>query len=871
MTFQLSPTLWAPQRRGIEQTLALVQAGKDVCLQGPTGSGKTVQAIEMLKWAQSLGLGGCFYLNRRLLLQQTVQRFADEGLHFGVRAAGWDDLFDQHAPIQICAADTEAARVYRVRESATGGELGPLWKPHDAGLVVIDELHLNKSKVMRQIINDHKSRGAAIVGLTATPIGLADWVDNLVVSGTMAEYRACKAIVPAMFYSITQPDLRKVKRNVTGEYVLDGQLKKLYTQHIVADVVDRWKKYNPDARPTMLFAPGVEESVFFTDLFQNKVGVNWAHVDATDCVVDGVRRKLTRKIWDEIIQRYKDGDIKGLSSRFKLREGLDVPATYQAIIASPVGSVASFIQMIGRVLRWSPETPDGVIVTDHGGCLDMETEVLTEHGWRRCEGVGVGDRVAGFDVNTGAVAWEDVYHKHVRDLLPGEKMYCLKNRRLDVRVTGNHNLVWCQRSADYSWPNTYSLSRLDGLIGKSRMKLPLCGWQPACGSKLTDNEISFIGWWITDGTKAGKRQAVSISQSVHQPQHAHLVACLEACGFDYKVYENVRSKFSQTSVSLKYVIPRGTSKSRPRRGWWRLREYLDKNLSPLLESLDCRQFDILLHAIHLGDGVKDRDPGSYKIITGNKLFADRLQSLAVRRGWKCNISTRRHSKSPNYWLNFQRSTTTIFHGKPAAPQQLFIQESEVVPGEQVWCVANRLKTLITRRNGKVAIIGNCYWQHGSPNVDRPWDRLWNLSEHAASDYHRQQMRDDPANHPEPIRCPNCERERRRGSVCPFCNFQHDLSKRVVKMESGAMVTVDGPMMKPKKVQVRPNTEKLWAEMFWAWRKKKLKKSFNQLRGYFEVTHHYAPPKNLPLMPKNPDDWYRNVGQVAMADLVGKPS
>lgn len=33
--------------------------------------------------------------------------------------------------------------------------------------------------------------------------------------------------------------------------------------------------------------------------------------------------------------------------------------------------------------------------------------------------------------------------------------------------------------------------------------------------------------------------------------------------------------------------------------------------------------------------------------------------------------------------------------------------SEAKPGERVWCVENPLGTLVTRRGGKVAVMGNC--------------------------------------------------------------------------------------------------------------------------------------------------------------------
>lgn len=354
--YEFPSDLWAPQLSGITRTIDILQSGKSVCLQGPTGSGKTRQAIEIFKWAQSEGMGGVFFLNRRLLIPQTSSRFTSAGLPHGIRAAEYEDLEDYYEPFQIASVQTEWARVYESKA----------WKSHPANLVVVDEAHIQRGKMMNTILDDYRSRGAKIVLLTATPIGLSGMADHLVVSGTMQQYRECKAIVPAIVRSIEQPDLSKVKRSATGEFVLDGKVRKTYTQQIVGNVIDRWKRYNPDARPTLLYAPGKAESVWFTEQFE-KQGVNWAHVDAVDAVVDGARTKLTRNVWNEIVDRYNSGDIKGISSRFKLREGVDLVKTYHCILATPIGSLASYIQTVGRVLRYSPETPDSVLVTDHGG------------------------------------------------------------------------------------------------------------------------------------------------------------------------------------------------------------------------------------------------------------------------------------------------------------------------------------------------------------------------------------------------------------------------------------------------------------------------------------------------------------------------
>lgn len=363
--------LWLPQRRGIELTMNAVLADKDVCLYGPTGSGKTRQAIELCKWCESLGQTACFYVNRKLLINQTAARFAGAGLEFGIRAAEYEDQYRPDAPFQIASAQSEWSRVYQ--HTTTWG-----WDLHPSNIVIVDEAHIQKGTMMRRILKDHRAKGAKVVLLTATPVGLSSEADELVVSGSMQEFRECHAIVPAIVKGISQPDMSRVQRNQTGEYIMDGKIRKEFTQTIIGDVFNSWQLYNPDARPTMAYWPGKPESAWGTEQFAKR-GVMWAHVDATDALVpehvitDGVsgiklvRAPLTRKLWLEILERYRTGDIVGLSSRFKLREGIDCPWTWHCILATPIGSLASYLQTVGRIIRYSEETPTDVLVTDHGG------------------------------------------------------------------------------------------------------------------------------------------------------------------------------------------------------------------------------------------------------------------------------------------------------------------------------------------------------------------------------------------------------------------------------------------------------------------------------------------------------------------------
>lgn len=351
------PGLYPVQERGYWEAVQALCSGYNVVFQSPTGSGKTRIAAEWMRWAAQMN-GGGFYINRRALIGQTSGSFEKSGIDHGIRAADFDEKFEPYQDVQIVSAPTEHRRCY-------GDD--PAWSKLDLSVVVIDEAHIQKGRMVGDILEDHIRNGTKVILLSATPVALHKMVPNakLIKCGTVREFRDCGLLVPAYCKSIEQPDLRKVKRNAVGDYVLDGEKKRIYCQQIVANVLKYWEEYNPDQRHTMLYAPGKPESVWFTQQFEAK-GVKWCHVDSTEAYLDGKRISLTRGAWDDILGMYSDNIIKGISSRFKLREGVDVPQTYHVILATPIGSLASYLQTVGRALR-SSKGKECCLIQDHGG------------------------------------------------------------------------------------------------------------------------------------------------------------------------------------------------------------------------------------------------------------------------------------------------------------------------------------------------------------------------------------------------------------------------------------------------------------------------------------------------------------------------
>ncbi len=352
-------SLWPHQERAVHTIRSLRAEGvRRVLLTIPTGGGKTRVACELVRDWLADGLRVVVYTNRRLLIAQLSGVMKAAGLRHGIRAAGHEDRRDQ--PLQISSVQTERRRVLDRDQGA--------WEVHPADVVVIDEAHLNAGPTMRQLLQRHIDQGAFVLGLTASPIDLGEVYDRLVVAGTPSELRACGALVAARIHGCDEPDLSAIGRVKLGEDIGEQkQAKAIMTPTIFGRVWDWFHRLNPDQKPTLLFAPGVKESLWFAEQFAAN-GIVAAHIDGEEIWYAGKTVKADDASRAELLDGSKAGDIKVICNRFVLREGIDMPWVEHGILACVIGSLQSYIQVCGRLLRASPATGKKLaVIQDHGG------------------------------------------------------------------------------------------------------------------------------------------------------------------------------------------------------------------------------------------------------------------------------------------------------------------------------------------------------------------------------------------------------------------------------------------------------------------------------------------------------------------------
>ena len=142
------------------------------CITSVTGSGKSWVIMEIIRREVARGGHVVLYSNRKLLTEQIIRQIQAEGVHFGCRAADFEEHEDADARVQLCSMQTEMARVFAKRKKSEMSEevarrQFPLAR---ATLGLVDVVHLQKGATNQNILNEHYSDGASIIGVTATPL-----------------------------------------------------------------------------------------------------------------------------------------------------------------------------------------------------------------------------------------------------------------------------------------------------------------------------------------------------------------------------------------------------------------------------------------------------------------------------------------------------------------------------------------------------------------------------------------------------------------------------------------------------------------------------------------------------------------------------
>lgn len=353
-SLQLRPYQESALARLEEFTQAGVRAPLIVA---PTGAGKTVISAEIIRRRPSDRV--LFLAPRRELIKQTHNKLRDVDVEHGIILAG-DNRINLYSRVQVASRDTLIARVLRSKK---------LTLPQ-FDRIIIDEAHIGLSSRFRELLNQWPN--AQIVGLTATPCrsdgkALGSLYDEMIEVSNYKELTEQGFLVPARYFSVSEPDLRKV-RTTAGEFNgadLDEAMNK---SELVGDIVEHWLQHASDRR-TVVFATSIQHSVALAKEFIEH-GVSAEHVDAS----------TPQSAREEIFERFQRGITQVLTNCTLASVGFDLPELDCVVFARPTKSLGLYLQMLGRGLRPAPGKSE-CLVLDHAGNVHRHGFATDDRYW----------------------------------------------------------------------------------------------------------------------------------------------------------------------------------------------------------------------------------------------------------------------------------------------------------------------------------------------------------------------------------------------------------------------------------------------------------------------------------------------------------
>lgn len=310
-----------------------------------TGSGKTECVFGTM---DTLFAGGA--VNRALivshtdeLVNQPVERIMRDWPTLpvpGIVKAGQNDV---GAPIVSASIQT----------LSSNGRMDGLLAAGAFDLVFYDECHRIGARTPREALEKLYTANPdlRLLGASATPhrsdgfgigrifgpkpaykVTIKDAIFTL---GCITNFRAFAARLDEK-----EHDFSDVRTNAVGDYAPGETGRILSLASALEIIIDKWMEVAPD-RPTIAFTASVQQA--------HDLAAAFGDVGVAAAAIDGTTNPRERA---QIIDDFRAGRIQVLCGCAVFIEGFDAPRASCALICRPTQHDGSYIQMMGRALRW---------------------------------------------------------------------------------------------------------------------------------------------------------------------------------------------------------------------------------------------------------------------------------------------------------------------------------------------------------------------------------------------------------------------------------------------------------------------------------------------------------------------------------------
>lgn len=347
-------------------------------------------------------------------------------------------------------------------------------------------------------------------------------------------------------------------------------------------------------------------------------------------------------------------------------------------------------------------------------CYSFDTEFLTQDGWKFFDDIREDDLLATFDKKHRIV-----YQKYTEryDNLYTGNLYHFTGYHQDTLVTANHRMY----VKDYARNIKKDMSEwkfVEAANLKETYKIlntitpvvnELRDLQSPVGGMDIKIYLQLMGWFVSDGTlmfSNGKPKNMCISQAKESLGMRQSLTKLRNPGkLDFKEYL-LEKKDYQNYQETKYVFSREVAEALFKDCGHGER---NKRLPEWVFGMTKRKMDILLKSLLQGDGSKRklvRDKNTYIYHTTNSLLADDVQRLAFMCGyetskWGPYESSTSFGVASMYQVHINKSPKTERMNNRENLKKVPVTNYRTV------CFSVPNGTLVTRRNGKISLHGNC--------------------------------------------------------------------------------------------------------------------------------------------------------------------
>ncbi|WP_291728699.1 DEAD/DEAH box helicase [Bernardetia sp.] len=326
------------QKQAIVQTKEALAQFDRVCAVMPTGAGKSTVFSRFVQICIRNKKRVLFFVHSKELVEQFAQCLIMQ--------------FDIPSGIIMSKIKPKPHRLVQVASVQT---LVRRERP-EADVVIIDECHRSKAKSYEKIISWYPK--AKIIGLTATPFRadgkpLGEIYQNIVHPVKIRELMEMGYLVPTKVFVPKQSVNMEGVKTKAGDYDIGEMANRFSDNGVVDGVVENYLKF-AKGKKMIVFNVNVEHSKLVNNKFLEN-GIPSAHLDGT----------TSKAIRSQIINQFRNDEIRVLNNVALFTEGFDVPDTDGVILNRATKSEGLYVQMVGRGLRLA-EGKTECIVLDHG-------------------------------------------------------------------------------------------------------------------------------------------------------------------------------------------------------------------------------------------------------------------------------------------------------------------------------------------------------------------------------------------------------------------------------------------------------------------------------------------------------------------------